>query len=208
MTAARGVLGSPAVQSFATEMPGQTTRVTFLADLRDATALRHVRLDRGVVASAFSSPARYAAFLCASLAAIEPIEAAVARLDARFVAERAARIRADLAVLGVARAPSTSIASIASVPRAFGAEYVIEGSALGGLVIAQRVIASGIDARATSYLTFRGSSTKGHWVELVARLEGWAATSTAAERADACDEACRTFDAYIAAFEREGLLVA
>ena len=127
-----------------------------LTALRDATAILHARLDAGIdLDRHLASPAAYARFLSAMLGIVAPLEAMLDRFDwqAAGLAPDAARwrtplLRNDLRFLGLSPTELDSLPIAPSPPRfatrdaAFGALYVLEGSALGGQLILRRAEAS------------------------------------------------------------------
>jgi len=186
--------------------------------LRGATASRHEELDRSL---ALTEPAltrdRYVAFLRGSLAVLEGIEPAVAPLCWRPDLRRCACLRRDLEALGVdppepARSADPAdlpepppvgdlaAADPADDPDLLGCAYVIEGSTLGGLVLAERVERA-LSTRATAYLRLRGADTARAWRAFLAVLDAHDAHMTDGDRDRACAAACATFDRY-----REALL--
>lgn len=89
---------------------------------------------------------------------------------------------------------------LASVAAAFGSLYVLEGSCLGGQVIAQAAHeAVDIGARGATYFTGSGSATASHWREFLALLDAEIAND-AASHAAASNAAQQTFDALIGIF--------
>ncbi len=150
---------------------------------------------------------RYATFLTASLAAIEPLEAALGAFTEFPSAGRAARIRADLAALGAIGNPvHVSVELPHTRAAAFGCAYVVEGSALGGVVLA-RIVATKlcVPLRATTYLRLREEGTAAQWRRFVERLEDWGREATLDERTEARVAAIRAFQGYIAAFTSVGI---
>jgi heme oxygenase (biliverdin-IX-beta and delta-forming) len=185
---------------------------SFLTELRAATRDSHEALDERLVLQpgAVSLP-RYAAFLRASLAVVEPVEARVAVwLGATDYVTRAECLRADLASLGEpphASHRGIEVPAIASRAAAMGAAYVLEGSTLGGLFLA-RTLDRGLalEGRSIRYLTFRGERTKTCWREFLARIEAWSHTVAVEARTDACTTASALFRTYAESFERSGAL--
>ncbi len=184
-----------------------------LAQLRAATAAAHAELDRGLDLLAESvALERYIAFLQGSLGALEPLENSLGVTPAPEAVPyraRTPRLRQDLTALGVNARVDASAASIplASVAAACGARYVIEGSALGGAVLARGLgVTLQLDARALGYLTLYGDGLSEHWRAFVAELERWGKSATLEMRAEACDTARAVFATYRAAFERAGAL--
>ncbi len=90
--------------------------------------------------------------------------------DAR---RRSPWLAADLAELGLdpRKIPPCRIASPASTAEALGFFYVLEGSTLGGKVIAKAMAAKGADMRGLGFLTPYGEETGGRWRDFMALLE-------------------------------------
>ncbi len=89
---------------------------------------------------------------------------------------------------------------LASVAAAFGSMYVLEGSRLGGQVIAQAAReAFDIGALGATYFAGSGSSTALQWREFLALMEAEIA-SDAESHAAASNAAGQTFDALIGIF--------
>jgi heme oxygenase len=172
--------------------------------LREATASRHAELDQSLpLAAPGLTLERYVAFLRGSLAALEDLEPAIAPLCWRPELRRCACLRHDLEELGAPPTASPEIeASPAPAGRAdlLGCAYVIEGSTLGGLVLAERVERA-LATHATSYLRLRGADTARAWRAFLAVLDEQDADMTEADRDRACNAARATFDRY-----REALL--
>lgn len=114
-------------------------RYTVRQALREATAACHARVDAAFDGFALNTPDTYRAFLLAHAQALVPLERAVSRhaLWPEWQPRRALLL-ADLAVLG-ATAPSQPDLDIADPAACWGALYVLEGSRLGGAVLAGRV---------------------------------------------------------------------
>lgn len=162
----------------------------------------HERLDRGVIErGALATREGYVQFLRASLSVVAPIERALAAFTEFPIAGRADKLRSDLAALGSKPATESADAALTRA-EAEGAAYVIEGSALGGLVLARRVEAElGVDAEQTSYLRLRGDRTASFWREFIARLDRWGTQASDAERSEACTAAVHVFDRYLHAMQ-------
>ncbi len=86
---------------------------------------------------------------------------------------------------------------------AWGLAYVVEGSQLGGLVLARRLRAAGVD-HPLSYLQGRGAHTGAHWGNFLAALR--AALVRPEDVAAACRGARWAFDDLLARFDQRGLL--
>jgi heme oxygenase (biliverdin-IX-beta and delta-forming) len=174
---------------------------SLLSSLRRRTAAAHARLDDGLARAGGLGAERYAAFLRASLAVLGPLEPALASwLPAVVTPSRVAALRADLAALGPdAAAAPAEVPVLASLAAAYGAAYVVEGSALGGAVLADRVEAAHGPAAPTRYLRLRGRATAAHWAAFVAELARAERGFDAGAREAACAAACAVFAAYEAA---------
>jgi heme oxygenase len=180
-------------------------RTDLLTALRSATRARHARLDEAID-GAFTRD-RYVAFLGASLAAVEGIEPAIERWrPAGAHPSRRERLRADLRALGAPAPVASDALAVADDSEAVGAAYVLEGSALGGQVLARRVVAA-LGEVPMSYLAPQGGPATGaRWKQFLAALERHGAATPASAHARACAAACATFDRFADAFVRAGLL--
>lgn len=178
-----------------------------LAALRRATAASHEAIDRQLRLDEDMDEARYVRILVGFegyLAAWEPHVAAALPADARewFAARsRLAMVQRDLALLAPDRPalPAPAVPPLADAAAAFGSLYVLEGSALGGQLIARRVAARfGFDAtRGAAYFNGHGERTGALWREFRERVE----TAVAADARDtACAAAVATFDSLRAHF--------
>ena len=132
----------------------------------------------------------------AFLAAWEP--AVVALLPAprqRWLRDRSRRhfLRRDLQALDIAPAAPASIAAPQDAAGAWGALYVLEGSALGGQVITRALAGSGLaPERGTAYFHGWGAATGAMWRDFRGVLEGELDSPDAIARA--CEAARQTFD--------------
>lgn len=132
------------------------------------------------------------------LAAWEP--AVAAALPAAWHAWLRARSRRpflqqDLAMLDIAPARAAAgVPHLRSPAAAWGSLYVLEGSALGGQVITRALAGAGLHPhRGAAYFHGWGSDTDAMWRDFRAVLEQQVTGPSAL--AQACDAACRTFDA-------------
>ena len=189
--------------------PIKTHTLDLLTTLRQRTREQHGRLDAGID---FGSKAwgreRYAAFLGGVLDVVSSLEPAVERwLGPLSNPSRVACLRADLARLGIPEggAPQAPHA-VHSLAAAYGCVYVLEGSALGGLVLAPAVEAAIGPEAPTSYLRLRGANTPRAWRAWLERLREYGAAASPTEVDDACTAACRTFDAYSSSLALHGAL--
>lgn len=182
------------------------TDLGLVAMLRLRTRPQHDALDSGMkIGRSDATVDDYIAFLRASLAIVTSFEHALDALDGCAIAKRSDRIASDLEALGAAsHVESAAIWVPTSTAEGRGCAYVIEGSALGGIMLAKRVRQLELDERTTSYLRFRGAETKAHWVAFMAELDAWGASASPRDRDIACEAAANTFDAYAAVFERAG----
>ena len=179
---------------------------TARAILRDGTDAAHRALDARMAALDLSRRADLAALLRVNAAAHLPLEAA---LDAAREGQgpdladwpdrrRADALRADLAGLGQGVPLPVTAALEAGWPERraemLGVLYVLEGSRLGGAVLAR---AAGPGA--SRFLTH--GAGQGLWPRLLPVLE--AGLAAPAARAAALDAARATFAAFAAAASRE-----
>lgn len=165
--------------------------------LRDATAAWHERVDAVFSHPDLADRDAYGRFLSAQAAAHLPVEQA---LEIGGIGEvladwpdrrRADLIRADLAALGLSLPPLEPAPPLAGVPALLGAAYVLEGSRLGGALLA-RSVADGLP------VSFMSAARPAAWRDLVAILD--AALLTREDNAAAISAACGVF----ALFERSG----
>jgi heme oxygenase len=128
---------------FSTGCSGAITDVR--ASLRQATATDHERLDALFGRFRLSEADEYRAFLTAHAMALPAIEAA---LDAAGFADalddwparkRGEAIVADLSTLGAPVPPPLIAPALVSRAAQWGAAYVVEGSRLGGALLARSV---------------------------------------------------------------------
>jgi heme oxygenase len=192
------------------------TASVLLAALRAATAPAHDRieallqLDRPIGLGRYGSVLRgFDAFLTLwepRLLAVLP-----ARLHGEFHRRsRHALLRRDLQALGLARGPTDAwVEGVASIPldgidAAFGSLYVLEGSALGGRVIARHLAERhgfGADNGAAYFIGW-GADTGRLWREFLRRMTDEVEEGTTA-RAAACAAALATFEVLVSGFGRD-----
>lgn len=183
--------------------------VPALVQLRQATSDRHHAVEQLLALDSPVSMARYQAVLGGFAAFLTPWEAAVeTALPTRLRAWLRNRCRGglvlqDLSALG-APLPAGPAARLclASCAAAFGSLYVLEGSALGGQVIARRMAAShGLDTRnGAACFAGHGARTAELWREFLGMLEEEVGPSPRA-RQEAVDAARDTFDALLRTFQ-------
>ena len=167
--------------------------------LRDATAPDHARLDAVFDRFDLADARSYGGFLSAHAAALLAVEP---QLDAHGIAalipdwperRRGELIRADLASLGLEVPAPLAAPELASEAALWGAAYVVEGSRLGGAVLARHV-GPGLP---TAYLA--AAQPKGAWRAFIAMLDAAVADD------DRLTEAAAGAHATFALFEAAGL---
>jgi heme oxygenase len=158
-------------------------------NLRAATAADHEAVDSAFGETDFGDSAAYGRFLTAHALALPAVEAVLEGFPALPpLRPRTPLIETDLRTLGIAVPSPLPFPAPATVAAAFGTAYVIEGSRLGGGMLAKRV---GPDLP-TAYLS--ETHLSGEWRGFLAALdraaegEEWIADMTAAAQA--------TFDLY------------
>ena len=157
------------------------------AALRALTQPLHDRVDAAFGAPSLADRASYRSFLRAHALALPAAEAALASVtglpDWR---PRTPLLAADLADLGQAVPPALPLALPAGDAAAWGVFYVVEGSRLGGAMLARQV-APGLPRR---YLA--AAHLSGEWRAQRAAIDAAAEVGGAGwiERAAAAAEAC------------------
>jgi len=165
--------------------------------IRTGTADDHERLDRLFEGFDLADRDAYARFLTAHAIALLPVEAALDAAGAeRWIPKwrerhRGALIAADLGELGAPLPPPGDFAPLADDAECWGAAYVVEGSRLGGALLARRV-AAGLPR---SYLA--AAQAKGAWATFVGAMD--AALGSTERVAAATGAARRTFNLFAAA---------
>lgn len=108
--------------------------------LRDATGAAHEAVDAAFGAHDLASPAAYRRFLLAHGRALPAAERVMEVLPfARTLPTRAASLAADLADMGVAAPDPLPFAPGDDAATLWGVLYVVEGSRLGGAMLARQV---------------------------------------------------------------------
>ncbi|MDR6786842.1 heme oxygenase [Sphingomonas sp. BE138] len=108
--------------------------------LRDATGAAHEQVDAAFGAHHLAAPAAYRAFLLAHARALPVAEAAMAALPfAATLPPRTPLLAADLADLGAALPAPLPFAPGEDAASRWGVLYVVEGSRLGGALLARQV---------------------------------------------------------------------
>jgi heme oxygenase (biliverdin-IX-beta and delta-forming) len=187
---------------------------TLLEIVRAETRERHLRIEAAVdLLGDRCTRDRFVRFLRATCAVVQPLEPQLkAALGKEFVSAdlgtRTDRLLRDLSLLdgNTSVDPAPCLPRIASVPSAFGTTYVLEGSLLGGAVIARAVHARlGLPEMMTTYFSAAGEETGRRWGRFVTALNAFGAHASESERASVVRAAVETFEAYHAAVRREGL---
>jgi len=182
--------------------------------LRSSTAAAHAALDQSLAPAGVRwTRERYVAFLQGTLAVVSAAEPAVAAVLPDFASchepTRTKRLRDDLVALGVEvlAPPSAAFPRLASAAAAWGVAYVLEGSQLGGRVIAGQVAdALHVGDEALHYLRPAGVAAETRSKAFVAALDGFGASANARDQRVAAAWASHTFAAFESAFRDEGLL--
>ena len=175
--------------------------------LRQRTREQHARLDAALDFRAGTmSRERYVAFLRGVLGVVSAVEPALAVwLGPAGGPSRTCALRADLGRLGVPHAPEERPVRLPrNEAEAYGCAYVLEGSALGGLVLAPAIAERLGATTPAAYLCLRGSDTTRAWRDFLERLRAFGERASAGDAHAACDIACTTFDAYAASLRASG----
>lgn len=182
--------------------------------LRSATAGAHAALDGALLpAGARWTRERYVAFLQATLAVVSAAEPAVAAVLPAFApcgaATRTSRLRDDLLALGqkALAPPLAAFDRVSSAAAAYGTAYVLEGSQLGGRVLAGHVAAAlALGDEALAYLRPAGVPAGTRWKAFVADLDAFGASAGEQDWNVAAAWASHTFAVFETAFRDEGLI--
>jgi heme oxygenase len=168
--------------------------MSFVQMLRAATAADHDRVDARFGGFVLDDEADYRRFLVAHARALPAVEIALAA-DFGLPAwrRRTDLLASDLA--GMGQAMPVPLAFAADGAARWGALYVIEGSRLGGQLLA-RGVPEGLPA---TYLAARHSS--GEWRALLGAIETRAGTENDVWREAAVAGARATFALYVRAVE-------
>lgn len=172
--------------------------------LRRATRERHERLDVGVAFAVDRLDAEgYAEHLRRMASVVAPVEAAIGQAVARdpaLAGELRARRRAellerDLLELDHAMPSPAPVPRLDGVAAALGATYVLEGSTLGGRVLAARARAALGAAAPVRFLTAGGADVPARWASTRALLVERLGDDGELQRATCA--AVTVFDAFI-----------
>lgn len=150
----------------AADAPTTTAR----QELREATAADHRRVDDAFAAFGLTQREGYVRFLQAHAHALFAVEQAIEDAGAAAIVEdwaqrrRAHLLRGDLEALGVATDAPRTFELSGSPAAVLGAVYVLEGSRLGGAVLARSVAPS----LPRAYL---GASDPARWRALTRQID-------------------------------------
>lgn len=165
--------------------------------MRASTRADHDLVDALFGTFDLGSAPSYGAMLRAHAGALLPIEDWLATGGISLWEPRGTALRADLAALGIP-APETEPLRWAGDESAYwGTAYVLEGSRLGGAVIARR-LQPGLPCAYLGHV-----HAPGHWRAFLAALDERAMAGGALWQADAVAAAQRTFDAFARAARSE-----
>jgi heme oxygenase len=187
---------------------------SMLAQLRHATAARHAALDGAsfILHATTITRAQYGSFLHSMRDVVSPLEERIYAIadfqrllpDAQL-RRRASLLTSDLAAIGAADVPPDNAPAAHELPaidklsQAFGCGYVLEGSSLGGAVLARTLgpLLSLSPHSGMRYWTAYGDQVGPMWLRFVAALESWASKVSLSEREVVTQTACATFDTFI-----------
>ena len=158
--------------------------------LRSATSEDHQRVDDLFAGYALDSATDYRAFLTAHARAVAALEPA-----ARPDAPRLSLLEQDMAALDAAMPESLPVPSVPTPAFRWGLLYALEGSRLGGAMLARRV---GADLP-TAYLS--AVHGKGEWIAFQHALDAAAAEGGEGWLDDAVQGAQTAFALFAAAGE-------
>lgn len=165
--------------------------------LRAATCDLHARVDQAFARFDLSAAPGYACALLAHWAATPVIERAVDAATAwSGWSPRWPLLNDDLAELGLEQSLPPA-APVLTGPAGWGAQYVMEGSRLGG-----RVLVGGVGARLPRRY-FTAPARGGGWRGFQAELQGAAEAGGKAWLEEAIEAARRAFGVFERAAERE-----
>lgn len=158
--------------------------------LRSATAVHHERVDRAYGRFDLSDKRQYRRFLEAQAAGLLPAERAIDLSDVHAILpdwperRRGHLLRADLSALGAPARACEGALGFATAEEVLGAVYVLEGSRLGGGVLA-RSVPSHFPAQ------FLSGADGRRWRALIEILERVLVSER--QRKSAIGAACRVF---------------
>jgi heme oxygenase len=187
---------------------GSPARESLLVRLRTITRAAHQSLETQIgIVSAITDLTAYRQLLERLLGFFQPLErrlcavpalrAVVSDLDSRM---RGSLLEADLAELGLSNFELRELPRCSDLPssvgvgRALGSLYVLEGSTLGGQVIAREIAArSAPAARACRFFRSDGDDVGARWKQFATAMERYA-DDRPSEAAVICESALQTFE--------------
>lgn len=171
--------------------------------LKAETDSAHERLDQRMARLNLSDRADYSTFLAVHGAVLPGLEKQLeagglgAVVPLWLAHRRAGPLALDLAAMGIVPPVPIAVPVFASPEAMLGAAYVLEGSRLGGQLLAKQVP----DGFPAAFLRDQGNIAP--WRELVAALDGLLTSPGKLSQAKAA--ALDVFDAYSEAASRNGL---
>lgn len=185
------------------------TASSVLDHLRSRTATLHRELDASLPFGPGLTLGRYERFLHATHEVVVDLEPSLPDWGEPSTLPRSELLARDLATLTGKATSSPSPRSHGNEARptasgAWGLAYVMEGSSLGGLVLAPRVEASlGLGrGEGTAYFRFRGERTREAWSRFLVRLDHHDGELDARTRDEIADGAEWAFRRYAEAYAR------
>ena len=172
--------------------------------LKRRTANAHASLDRLVDSMGFfADVTRYNRFLNANAAAHAVVEKALedgGYRDAFFLPSprRSVLARQDATELAPSVPLATPLKPLSCIEEALGVLYVVEGSSLGGRVLAKRLSSVPIGSGGVHFLSGDVIDAMDRWRACVRQLDEVLTTETAVSRA--AESANRVFDLFTSAF--------
>lgn len=173
--------------------------MTLRSHLRATTAPQHARVDTAFSAFQLGQPDGYRAFLLAHAEVLLPLEIALEQSGIEAMLEdwpqrsRRQALLEDLAEIGALAPVAPPILAPLSPSACWGVAYVIEGSRLGGRVLARRV-ADANPCAPLRYLSHR--STTPLWPSFLERLEQQEAVADWSQMLAGAND---TFERFLAA---------
>lgn len=204
------------VDSTAETTRGSTPHVNrpLSAHLRSTTRARHEQLERELdLLDASLSLDRYRQFLLVASDLVRPLEHQLSAWlgDVFSLPEgdsRTARLDRDLARVSAEplTTPPLQTVNITTRAEAFGAGYVLQGSLLGGAVIARALRDRlGLSDQCTSYLRTYGDGLGRAWRRFIASLDEFGRRATCDEQQQTVWSALQTFEGFRCAARLRGL---
>jgi heme oxygenase len=188
-----------------TEVPARPDLAGALAALRAATRLHHDRIDRTMDLQRLQERSHYLCVLRvfdSFLAAWEPAIARALPGRAGWLRARSRRpfLQRDLQVLDAGHGTPCALSLQPGAAAAWGSLYVVEGSALGGQLIAAQLARCGLgQGTGAAYFHGWGEATGGLWREFRQLLEQ--ELDSPAAIAAACQAARVTFETLTSLLE-------